>query len=134
MRLTIGELAATTGVPASTIRFWERKRVLAPPERTAGQRRYRPDAVERVVLLRKCQEAGLTLADIRELQRRFTEATDTCRDLLRTKLTEIEARIANLEHARTMLTHAIHCKHENLTTCPTFREHLAAWTRTAGVP
>jgi DNA-binding transcriptional MerR regulator len=131
MRLTIGELAAATGVPTSTIRFWERKAVLPPPERTAGQRRYRPDAVEWVVLLRKCQEFGLTLAEIREFQRRVTEASPTCRDLLRDKLAEIEARIADLEHARELLSHAVRCPHEDITTCPVFREQLAVWTAAA---
>jgi DNA-binding transcriptional MerR regulator len=129
MALTIGELARATGVPTSTIRFWERKAVLPPPERRAGQRRYGPEAVEWVVLFRKCQEAGLTLAEIREFHHRATgQSAETCQDLLRDKLIDLERRIADLRRAHAMLTHATRCEHENITTCPVFREQLSTWT------
>jgi DNA-binding transcriptional MerR regulator len=126
-RLTIGQLAAATGVPTSTIRFWERKAVLPPAERIGAQRRYPPRAVEWVVMLRKCQEAGLTLAEIRELQRRIAGREDGCRDLLRAKLVEIEAKIADLERAHEMLSHAVRCRYDDITQCPKFRAHLASW-------
>ena len=64
--LTIGQLSAETGVPTSTIRFWERKGLLIPDHRQSGQRRYTSGAVRSVAMLRLLQEVGLTLADIRD--------------------------------------------------------------------
>jgi DNA-binding transcriptional MerR regulator len=66
--LSIGRLSAETGVPTSTIRFWERKGLLSPAFRRSGQRRYTAAAVRGVVMLRLLQEAGLTLADIRRFR------------------------------------------------------------------
>ena len=66
--MTIGQLSAETGVPTSTIRFWERKGLLSPALRQSGQRRYTVAAVRGVVMLRLLQEVGLTLADIRRFR------------------------------------------------------------------
>jgi hypothetical protein len=49
--MTIGELETETGVPASTIRYWERIGVLPKPARVGGQRRYGPDAVPYLAVL-----------------------------------------------------------------------------------
>lgn len=130
-QLTIGQLATATGVPTSTIRFWERKALLPKAARVSGQRRYPVEAREWIVLLRKCQEAGLTLAEIRELQRRLGESREDCRDLLRAKVSDIDRRMADLAHARELLSHALACEHENITQCPNFRAHLAGWTEAA---
>lgn len=131
--LTIGQLATATGVPTSTIRYWERQALLPPAARVGGQRRYPLHARERIVLLRKCQEVGLTLAEIRELQRRWGESAAECRDLLRAKVSDIERRMADLAHARELLSHAAACEHDDITQCPIFRAHLAAWTEAAPV-
>jgi DNA-binding transcriptional MerR regulator len=50
--MTIGELAAESGLPASTIRYWERIGVLPKPPRVSGQRRYTGNAVQRLAVLR----------------------------------------------------------------------------------
>ena len=53
--MTIGELAAESGLPASTIRSWERIGVLPKPPRVSGQRRYTGNAVQRLAVLRLAQ-------------------------------------------------------------------------------
>ena len=65
--LTIGQLAAASGVPTSTIRFWERRDLLVPTARSGGQRRYTDDALAQVGLLRLCQDAGFTLTEIQQM-------------------------------------------------------------------
>ncbi|MFD8142859.1 MerR family transcriptional regulator [Streptomyces sp. NPDC059708] len=125
-RMTIGRLAELTGVPASAIRYWERHGLLPAPERVGGQRRYPPEAAERITVLRTCQQAGLTLAEIMEFQREqpLREA------MIRTKIGEIEQRMVDLEHAHQLMTHALRCGEEDIVVCPKFREQMASW-RTA---
>jgi hypothetical protein len=49
--MTIGELSAKSGVPASTLRYWERMKILPKPMRISGQRRYQPEAFNLVAVL-----------------------------------------------------------------------------------
>ncbi|WP_329571797.1 MerR family transcriptional regulator [Kitasatospora sp. NBC_01266] len=128
MRMTIGRLAEITGVPASAIRFWERHGLLPTPERQGGQRRYPPEAAERIVLLRKCQQAGLTLEEIGELQ----QDRQRRQMMIRSKVAEIEQRMVDLEHAHQMLTHALQCGEEDIVSCPKFREQMATWRTPPG--
>ena len=65
---SIGELASAAGVGIDTVRFYERKGLLAEPERSAaGYRRYDDAAVERLVWIRRAKELGFTLGEIAEL-------------------------------------------------------------------
>lgn len=123
--LAIGELASATGVPDSTIRFWERKGLLSPTLRQGGQRRYKPSAVGNVAMLRLCQEAGFTLADIRRLMDERAVTPRSWRGLVHEKLTDVQRQITALEHARGLLTHALDCHHDDLLACPGFRQWFA---------
>ncbi|GLX24012.1 MerR family transcriptional regulator [Streptomyces lavendulae subsp. lavendulae] len=130
MRMTIGRLAETTGVPASAIRYWERHGLLPEPERVGGQRRYPPEAAERITVLRTCQRAGLTLVEIGEFQRERPQREA----MIRAKIGEIEQRMVDLEHARQLLTHALRCGEEDIVRCPKFREQMAAWETADAAP
>jgi DNA-binding transcriptional MerR regulator len=125
MRLTIGQLAEITDVPASAIRFGERHGLLPAPERQSGQRRYPPQAAERIVLLRKFQQAGLSLAEVRE----FQQDQPRRQAMIRAKIAEIEQRMVDLDHAHQLLTHALQCGKTDIVGCPTFREQMASWNR-----
>lgn len=125
--LTIGQLAAQTGVPGSTIRFWESKGLLAPTLRRSGQRRYEPGAVRSVALLRLCQEAGLTLADIRRFRDERATTPRSWHRLVEEKLADVQRQITALEHARNLLGHASTCHHDDLLACPRFQEWFAAY-------
>ena len=63
--LSIGEVAATTGLRTSAIRYYEDAGVLPKPDRVSGQRRYDPDTVDRLMLVRFCSRLGMRLTDIR---------------------------------------------------------------------
>src|SRR5437773_6570497 len=63
--MKIGELARRAGLHASAIRYYEKLGLLAPPHRTGGQRRYPPDALDRVLLIRFAGEMGFSLAEIK---------------------------------------------------------------------
>lgn len=127
MRVTIGRLAELTGVPASAIRYWERHGLLPAPERQGGQRRYPPEAAQRITLLRTFQQAGLTLAEIDE----FQQDRPRRQAMIRSKLGEIEQRLVDLERAHRLMAHALLCSKEDITTCSTFQQQMATWRPSA---
>ena len=65
--MTIGELSRTTGVPASTIRYYERIGILPAPKRTSGKRLYSLDAVDRMSVVKLAQACGFRLDEMRLL-------------------------------------------------------------------
>lgn len=63
--MKIGEVASRSGMSIDAIRFYERRGVLPPAERTpSGYRVFGQDALPRLDLVRRLQELGLTLAEI----------------------------------------------------------------------
>jgi DNA-binding transcriptional MerR regulator len=65
---SIGELARHTGVTVKTIRFYSDRGIMVPAQRTpAGHRRYGPDAVTRLALVRTLRELGLGIHSIRRV-------------------------------------------------------------------
>lgn len=109
--LRIGELAAATGVPRSTLRFYERRGILPPPARTpSGYRAYKPDAVDHVRFVRKAQAVGLRLADVREILHTSAEGRSPCGQVgrrLEARLREVERELAELEALRDTLRDAL---------------------------
>ena len=65
--LTIGSLAAAAGVGVETVRFYQRRGLLAVPPRAGGIRRYDGRDVDRLHFIKRAQAAGFTLAEISEL-------------------------------------------------------------------
>ncbi|MCX4403299.1 MerR family transcriptional regulator [Streptomyces sp. NPDC059837] len=65
---SIGELAQRTGLTVKTVRFYSDRGIVAPADRThAGYRRYAPDAVARLALVRTLRELGVGLDTIRRV-------------------------------------------------------------------
>jgi DNA-binding transcriptional MerR regulator len=66
--LTIGKLAARAGVGVETVRFYQRRGLLAQPERRgSGFREYTEDDQQRLAFIRRAQQLGFTLTEIGEL-------------------------------------------------------------------
>lgn len=66
--MRIGELARGAGVNLQTIRFYEREGLLPKPERTvSGYRTYHESDLERLMFIRRNQQLGFTLAEIKQL-------------------------------------------------------------------
>ena len=99
--LKIGELARAADVGVETIRYYERRGLLArPPRRASGYRRYPPQAVHRVRFIRRAQALGFTLREIEELLALRVDDERSCADvraLARAKLQDIERRVAELQ-------------------------------------
>lgn len=124
--LRIGDLATTTGVSVPTIRYYEQIGLLPTADRTAsGYRKFPPDAARRLRFIRRAQQLGFSLDEIRELfELRATPgpATDRATVQARTeaKLAELEAKIADLETMRRALRalHRACCEDGTTSACP----------------
>ena len=63
--LTVGQVAQRSGAAPSALRFYERQGLISADRTASNQRRYRADVLCRVAMIRVCQQAGLTLTQIR---------------------------------------------------------------------
>jgi MerR family transcriptional regulator, copper efflux regulator len=109
MGLKIGEVAERGGVNLQTIRYYEREKLLPEPPRLASGYRVYPDqTVRRVRFIKRAQEIGFTLAEIRELLAiRIDSSRDSAevRALANAKITDIEEKIQTLHRMKDALVH-----------------------------
>ena len=100
-RLTISRLAQLGGVNLETIRYYERQGLLpAPPRTTSGYRVFPEESVQRLRFIKRAQELGFSLQEIRELlQLRITPGAKQADMRRRTeaKLADIEPKIQTIE-------------------------------------
>jgi len=102
---TIGGLAKAAGVGVETVRYYQRRGLLAEPARPPGEiRRYGDDDLKRLRFIRRAQAAGFTLEQIGELL--ALDRTDDrarVRELATGRLAALGARISELEQSRAAL-------------------------------
>ena len=107
MGMKIGEVAERGGVNLQTIRYYEREKLLPEPPRLASGYRIYPDqTVRRVRFIKRSQEIGFTLAEIRELLAiRINADRDSSdvRTLAQAKITDIERKIQTLHRMKEAL-------------------------------
>jgi DNA-binding transcriptional MerR regulator len=127
----IGELARRTGTATSALRYYERLGLLSPAERAGGKRHYSASSAERVALIRLCQNAGFTLAEIGRLLGDGSWDRQGFGELAKRKITELDARIADAQRAKKLIKHGLACPHPDLLTCPRFRSALQDHLRTS---
>lgn len=118
--LTIGKLAQAAGVGVETVRFYQRRGLVAEPARAAGIRRYDKSDVERIQFIKRAQAAGFTLAEIGELIALDAgEDRARARALAEARIVALDARIAELKDARTALARlARECGEGRAGPCP----------------
>ncbi len=74
-QLSISEVALQVGLRPSAIRYYEQLRILPPPQRISGQRRYDRSVLYRLAVVQRARQAGFTLDEIRMLFFGFQEGT-----------------------------------------------------------
>jgi len=105
--LTVGHLAREAGVNLETVRYYERRGLLAKPPRSAsGYRLFPSDAARRLKFIRRSQELGFSLAEIRELLSLRVSPNAKSADVRRraeAKIADIDARIKSLDSMKATL-------------------------------
>lgn len=112
--MTIGALARGAAVGVETVRYYQRRGLLPQPARQYGSiRRYGAADAARLRFIRRAQELGFTLDEIAELLK-LQDGADrrAIRRIARTRLAQVESRVADLQRMRRALQHVIEdCEH-----------------------
>lgn len=106
--LRSGELADRAAVNVETLRFYERRGLLPePPRRKSGYREYPPETVERIRFIKRAQELGFSLNEIKELLELKVDPYTSCadvRDRARDKIADVKQKIRDLQRVQRALT------------------------------
>ncbi len=123
--LTIKQLSDQSGVPVGTIRYYERKGLLAPPQRTdAGYRQYQADIIPRLHFIKQAQSVGFTLKEIQELLTLRVTPSTTKADIKKRALQKIQSleakdsALQRMKQALEEITHACDGGHGPVSDCP----------------
>ena len=123
--LDIAEVAQRSGVPASTLRFYEEKRLIASIGRRGLRRLFDPGVLERLALIALGRSAGFSLDEI-ALMFAPDGRPRIDRAMLAAKAEEVDSTIRKLRAVRDGLRHAAACPALSHMECPTFRRLLRA--------
>jgi DNA-binding transcriptional MerR regulator len=125
--MDIADVAKRTGVPASTLRYYENKGLLKSLAGKGQRRQFAADVVDRLALIALGQAAGFSLDEVASM----LVDLQVNREMLVAKADEIDARIKRLQAMSKGLRHAAACPEEDHLACMKFQRLLKL--STAGV-
>ncbi len=103
---SISEIGRQVGLRASAIRYYEQIGILEPARRVSGQRRYDETVLYRLAVVRRAQDSGFTLDEVRQLFFGFSAATPVSKrwkKIAEQKIVELDARIEQIQSMRKLL-------------------------------
>ncbi len=126
--LDIGQVARRSGLPASTLRFYEERGLIRAVGRHGLRRVFSAGVIDQLALITLGRNAGFSLDEIGGMfaARPLMEIDRTA---LRTKADELEVKIKQLSAVRDGLRHAADCKAPSHLECPTFRRFMTLATK-----
>ncbi|WP_310740554.1 MerR family transcriptional regulator [Microbispora sp. H10885] len=121
--LRTGQVAEQAGVNVQTLRYYERRGLIAEPARSpGGHRSYPPETVALLTVIKAAQRLGFTLEEVAELldTGRRGHSTPDLRARAQAKILEVDAKIADLTTIRHALAQVVSAGCDSLThcTCP----------------
>jgi len=123
--MDIAEVAKHTGVPASTLRYYEKQGLIASVGRQGIRRRFAPGVLDQLAFISLGQAAGLSLDEIRSMLLPNGHPSID-RQMLADKADEIDALIKRLRAVSRGLRHAAACPAPSHAECPSFQKLLKA--------
>src|SRR5690554_4738305 len=105
-KITIGKLAEMSGVGVETVRFYQRKELLREPKSNGTVRTYSEEDAQRIIFIKRAQDLGFTLSEVKELLELNTRPRITCgtvKSKALAKIQEIETKIADLTRMKASL-------------------------------
>ncbi len=122
--LSVGFVAKRCGVKVSTLHFYESKSLIQSWRNQGNQRRYSPDVLRRVSVIKAAQKLGISLQSIKEAfstlpNNRTPDKSDWAR-LSKQWHDELNNRISALENLRDSLSSCIGCGCLSLKKCPIY--------------
>ena len=123
--MDIAEVSKCSGVPASTLRYYEERGLIASTGRQGLRRRFAPGVLDQLALIALGQAAGFSLDALGSM---FSPSGKPSidRKMLSAKADELDATIKRLKAMRDGLKHAAACPAPSHAECPTFQRLLRA--------
>ena len=120
--MKIGEVAALAGVPVATVRYYERRGLIADAERTpSGYRQYDADAARRLRFIKHAQELGFSLDEVQQLLALQTDDPASCarvQSVTRERIRTVRERLAELERLERTLQELVGACERHAPTAP----------------
>jgi MerR family redox-sensitive transcriptional activator SoxR len=124
--LTVGYIAKRSGVKVSTLHFYETKNLIKSWRNNGNQRRYKPDVLRRIAVIKAAQTMGISLENIKITLNTLPESrTPTKQDwakLSKQWQTQLDARIAHMQRLRDKIDGCIGCGCLSLKNCPIYNK------------
>ena len=118
--MRIGEVAEKLGIPASTIRYYEKKELIKPPERVSGHRVFAPKTLTTLRFIQLSQAVGFTIEEIRDLLQQFEKDPTTSGPwwpAAQTKRESLRAKIQSLQKMDAILDELMRCRCRTVVEC-----------------
>lgn len=122
-RLDIGVLSARSGLPASTLRYYEEIGLISSDSRIGLRRQFGVDAVLRLALVALGKVAGFSLPEIKAMLG-SNGTPDLPRADLRARADDLDRQVRNLTALSKTLRHVADCRAPSHLECPSFRRLL----------
>lgn len=119
--VSIGVIAQQAGIATSTIRYYERIRLLPPPKRVSGKRQYDNSILKKIGVIRVAQQAGFTIAEIQTLVHGFSANTPPAtrwQRLAEEKIVELEQAVVYIQTMKLLLQSALQEQCASIQDCP----------------
>ncbi len=120
--MNIGDVAARSGLPPKTIRYYEEIGLVKPPRSENGYRSFREQELHKLAFLGRARALGFSIEDCRTLLQLYEDETRTSaevKEIAKGHLQEIDRKIEGLKEMRGTLSHLIKaCAGDNRPDCP----------------
>ncbi|ANZ41069.1 MerR family transcriptional regulator [Lentzea guizhouensis] len=120
--IPIGEVVRRSGVPASTLRYYEERGLITSVGRRGITRVFSASVLGQLALIAVCRNVGFSLDEITQMLARDVSNLD--RAMLSGKADELDAMITRMTVMRDQLRHAAACPAPSHAECPTFQRML----------
>lgn len=121
---SVGRVAERCGVKVSTLHFYEQKGLIKSCRNAGNQRRYKPDVMRRIAVIKAAQQMGISLEEIKQaflsLPDNRTPTLEDWQDLSKNWQQMLNSRIAYLQRLRDYLTGCIGCGCLSMQSCPLY--------------
>lgn len=121
---TVGKVAQRSGVKISTLHFYESKGLIKSWRNAGNQRRYKPDVLRRIAVIKAAQKVGISLEEVKlafqSLPDNRTPTVDDWQQLSKHWHALLNARISYMQKLRDYLTGCIGCGCLSMSKCPLY--------------
>lgn len=119
-QVAIGAVAEATGLAVTAIRYYDEIGIIEPASRVGGKRRFGPDTVGRINFIRRAQDVGFSLDEIKLI---LDDQAGEWHQLVAAKLAELQDRRQRLDTMITLLDEVSRCGCDAVADCPRVWPH-----------